>query len=211
MESYLDEVKQSLYHPVVVIGMRRGANVRVQAYQVRSRWELYYTLFWANIYDNDGSVRPPMDEIAYLNIVGEGASNANGSLLIGHGESDQQAVTGRFTADPGFENTALLAEEHVRLMRDLGIEGFVTFEDLVKYSFASNAIIDLTFCYSAGSQENINSIGHTFKELLPNATIHGWTGPILCWPTDTTGEEWIVMPQPWPPWPWMSKHVEITL
>ncbi|RPJ69252.1 MAG: hypothetical protein EHM20_16610 [Alphaproteobacteria bacterium] len=48
-------------------------------------------------------------------------------------------------------------------------------------AFAPNAKIDLEACYAAYNNKNVPkyvppSIAHAIKEILPNATVHGFTG-----------------------------------
>jgi len=202
-------VKALVDYPVVVIGMQRGSEVVVHAYQIQSREDLYRMLFLYNVFDDNWGQRSIYDQIVYLDIQGHGFVDAKGQLMIGRGDSGE-ALTGRLGEDTTFESSTLLAREHKMFMRELGLNpSMLPFETLVKSTFASNAVIYCNFCYSAqGAQE---SVAHAWKELLPHATVYGWTGSMWGLPTNDDWTEWMVGPWPWPPWPWNSKLVEVTL
>ncbi|MBP7053196.1 MAG: RHS repeat-associated core domain-containing protein [Phycisphaerae bacterium] len=203
-------LKDIVDHPVLVIGMQRGGEVVVHAYQIQSRMDMYRMLFIYNVFDDNWSPRSVYDQIVYLDIQGHGYSDKQGHLAIGKGDDDEKEVTGRLGIDTSFERTTLLAQEHRLLLEQVGLTtDMFSFETLMQFTFASNAVINCDFCYSANGGHE--SVAYAFKELLPYATVYGWTGQMWGLPTNEEWTEWIVGPAPWPAWPWGSKRVKITL
>jgi len=169
-------------NPFVMVGIESDGNVTYNTYQVHSRWELYQAIFGQVLND-------PFSKIVYLNILGHGM---DGYLFIGS-EDDWEAVTGQMETDP--EDSMLLTREHNELMDWMGLdpEDF-SFEDLVKDTFAPDATIELTFCYSATG--GTDSVGYAFKTLLPDAKVYGATGKLYPIPYTTT----VIVPWPFTKW-----------
>ena len=70
-------------------------------------------------------------------------------------------------------------------------------------TFAPDAKILLVYCESA--QGGTQSVGYAFKEILPDATIHGYTGKVYAIPYDIKKAYWAIFP-------WLtSRKVEIEL
>jgi RHS repeat-associated protein len=180
--------------PYVTVGVEHNGTVTYTTYKVESRMQLYSVLFGNPSLATGG-------QIVYLHIVGHGNSSTDGWLTIGSDEDgDLVAVTGDTMPHipPPINDTLLLTAEHNQICEWMGVdpEDFMTFEELVQASFAPDAEIILDFCYSAQGGES--SFGYGFKQLLPDATVIGWTGSIIAIPV-TIGDYWYWVVNRWPP------------
>ncbi len=91
----------------------------------------------------------------------------------GHGLSSEKKVPEGLGIIIGKESFGI-GESNPRL-KHYGIEDY---KELIRNAFSQDAVIEIEVC---GSCYNINSIGPAFKNILPNATVMGYTGFASYW------------------------------